>query len=221
MTTPSPGSAAPATSDHAPGAAASTRPRGIRFSARDLLNVAIFAVLYFVVVFAIAMLGIVSPLVMLLTLPLSIVAGGIPYLLFLTRVSHPGMVALFGTVIALLYLIMGHPWISTVTTIVVSVLAEFVLLAGRYRSRWAAIWTYAVFSLWFIGPMLPLLLNRAEYLDSPGMQMMGPEYVAEFDRVVSIGALWGYNAASLVCGVLGGLLGSALLRKHFVRAGLA
>jgi energy-coupling factor transport system substrate-specific component len=198
------------------------RPRfSLAYSARDLLNVAIFAVIYFVVVYAIAMLGIINPLVMLLTLPLSIVVAGIPYMLFLTRVKHAGMVGLFGIVVGVLYLIGGHPWMSTVVTVLVSLLAEAILWVGRYRSRWAAIWAYTVFSLWYIGPMIPLLLNREEYLSSPGMQMMGPEYVAQFDQIVSPAALWLYCAATVLCGLVGGLLGSAILRKHFVKAGLA
>lgn len=198
------------------------RPRfSARFSARDLLSVAIFAVIYFVIVYAIAMLGIISPLVMLLTLPLSIIAAGIPFLLFLTRVKHAGMVTLFAIVLGALYVAMGHPLLSFVVTVVAALGAEAILWAGRYRSRWSAIWAYAVFSLWFIGPMLPLLLNRSEYLNSPGMQMMGPEYVAAFDQTVSVTALWIYNASTLLCGLLGGLLGSAMLRKHFTRAGLA
>lgn len=206
----------------APEAGAAARPRlSLRFTARDLLSIAIFAVIYFVVVYAIGMIGIVSPLVMLLTLPLAIIVGGIPYMLFLTRVKHAGMVTLFGIVLSVLYLISGHPAISTVLTIVLCLVAEVILWAGRYRSRWATVWAYTVFSAWFIGPMLPLLINREEYLNSPGMQMMGPEYVAAFDQTVSVAALWIYNGATLVCGLLGGLLGSAVLRKHFVKAGLA
>jgi energy-coupling factor transport system substrate-specific component len=50
---------------------------------------------------------------------------------------------------------------------------------------------------------------------------MGPDYVAAFDRIVSVTALWIYNGSTLVCGLLGGLLGSLLLKKHFVKAGLA
>ncbi|WP_422771419.1 MptD family putative ECF transporter S component [Plantactinospora sp. WMMC1484] len=202
--------------------ASSERPRfSLALTARDLLNVAIFAVIYFVTVYAIALLGIINPLVMLLTLPLSIVVAGIPYMLFLTRVRHAGMVTLFGAAIGVLYLLGGHPWISTLVTIAVALLAEVVLWAGRYRSRAAAIVAYAVFSLWYIGPMLPLLTNRAEYLDSPGMRAMGPEYVASFDRTVSTTVLWAYNVSTLVCGLLGGLLGVYLLKKHFTRAGLA
>jgi energy-coupling factor transport system substrate-specific component len=192
-----------------------------RFTARDLLNVAIFLVIYFVIVFVIAMLGIVSPLVMLLTLPLSAIAAGIPYMLFLTRVRHGGMVTLFGVVIGLLYLMMGHPWISTLVTIAASLLAELILWSGRYRSKWAGIGAYTAFSLWFIGPWIPLFVNRAEYLNSPGMKAMGADYVARFDQIISVPTLLGLFAATLVCGLLGGLLGSALLRKHFVRAGLA
>lgn len=204
---------------HPPATAPARRPA--RFTARDLLNVAVFAVLYFVIVFAIAMLGIISPLVMLLTLPLSVVTAGIPYMLFLTRIRHTGMAALFGLVIGLLFLMTGHPWISTLLTVAAALAAEAALRLGRYQSRWAAIWAHALFSLWFIGPMLPLMINREEYLSSPGMEAMGPEYVEAFDRTVSVAALWIYSGSTLVCGLLGGLLGAFLLKKHFTKAGLA
>ena len=101
-TTPKPPTSMPA--------GGATRPSlSVRFSARDLVSAAIFAVIYFVIVFAIAMLGIISPLVMLLTLPLSAIAAGIPYMLFLTRARHPGMTTLFGIVLGLLDLMIGHP----------------------------------------------------------------------------------------------------------------
>lgn len=193
----------------------------IRFSARDLVNVAIFAVIYFAVVFAIAMLGIISPLVMLLTLPLSAIAAGVPYMLFLTRVRHAGMVALFGLVLGLLYLMMGHPWVSTLVTVGLSIVAELVLRAGRYRSKWAAIWAYTIFSGWFIGPWIPLFVDREAYLRSQGMAAMGDEYVEAFNQIVTVPAVLGMVGFTLVCGFVGALLGTALLRKHFRRAGLA
>ena len=202
--------------------AGDTRPAfSVKFSARDLLNVAIFAVIYCVIVFAIAMLAIIRPLVMRHTRPLAAIAAGIPYMLFLTRVRHAGMVTLFGVVLALLYLMMGHPWQSTLVTIGLSVVAEFVLLAGEYRSKWAAIWTYTVFSAWFIGPWIPLFLDREAYLRTQGMEAMGPEYVEAFNQVVSAPAVLAMTAATIVCGFLGALLGTKLLAKHFRKAGLA
>ncbi|WP_194410033.1 MptD family putative ECF transporter S component [Microbacterium cremeum] len=202
--------------------ASAPRPRSsVAFSARDLLNVAIFAVIYFVIVFAIAMLGIIGPLMMLLTLPLSAIAAGIPYMLFLTRVRHAGMVTLFGVVVGLLYLMMGHPWQSTLVTIALSLVGELILWAGQYRSKWAAIWAYTAFSGWFIGPWIPLFLDREAYLRTQGMEQMGAEYVAAFNEVVTVPAILGLWVATLVCGFLGAVLGTALLRKHFRKAGLA
>lgn len=200
---------------------AARSPSAVQFSARDLVNVAIFAVLYFVIVFVIAMLGIVSPLVMLITLPLSAIAAGIPYMLFLTRVRHAGMVALFGLVLGLLYLMMGHPWQSTLLTIALAVAAELVLAAGKYRSRWAAVWTYVVFSAWFVGPWIPFFLDRDGYLRGRGVEAMGEAYMQGFAQVVTVPAVLAIIAATLVCGLLGALLGTTLLRKHFQKAGLA
>lgn len=193
----------------------------MKFSACDLINVAIFSVIYFVVIYAVAMLGILGPIVMLVTLPLAVIVAGIPYMLFITKVKHAGMVALFGTVVALLYLISGQPWQSTVLTIVLSVLAEFVLAAGRYRSKWAGIWAYTVFTMWFIGPWIPFFFDPAGYLQSQGMQAMGEDYVAQVAEIITVPAVIISLVAVFVCGILGGLLGSAMLKKHFVKAGLA
>jgi len=167
------------------------------------------------------MLGIISPLAMLITLPLAPIIAGIPYMLFLTRVRHAGLVTLFGVVVALVYLLMGHPWQSTVLTIVTSLLAELVLWAGKYRSKWAAIWAYTVFSVWFVGPWIPFFLDPAGYLRAQATGSMGADYMEQFADVVTVPAILVMVGIGIVCGFLGGLLGTALLRKHFVKAGLA
>lgn len=204
-----------------PTAATTRTPLSIRFSARDLISVAIFAVIYFIVIFAISMLGIISPLVMLLTLPLSAIAAGIPFMLFLTKVRHAGMVTLFGIVLGLLDLMIGHPWQAALVLVAVSVLGDLILWAGRYRSTWAAIWTYTVFSCWFIGPWIPFFANRDEYLRSHTVGEMGGDYTQAFEQIVSAPAVLAMVVAGVVCGFLGALLGTKLLRKHFRKAGLA
>jgi energy-coupling factor transport system substrate-specific component len=50
---------------------------------------------------------------------------------------------------------------------------------------------------------------------------MGEEYVASADALTTLPVLGVLALAIAVAGLLGGLLGSAVLRKHFVRAGLA
>lgn len=191
------------------------------FSARDLVNVALFAVIYAVVVFAIAMIGVINPLVMLLTMPIAPVVAGVPYMLFLTRVRHAGMITLFGLVVGLIYFQMGHPWQSMAVTVVVAVLADLVMWAGKYRSKWAAIWAYVVFSAWFIGPWIPFLLDPVAYLTSPSMKGMSEEYIREFGQLITVPVIGGLSGVILIGGFLGALLGTMLLAKHFKKAGLA
>ncbi|MGO2747139.1 MULTISPECIES: MptD family putative ECF transporter S component [Microbacteriaceae] len=206
----------------APATAAPTPPkRSLRFSPRDIINVAIFAVIYFIVVFAVAMLGVISPFVMIVTLPLTPIVAGIPYMLFLTRVRHAGMVALMGVALAALDLVIGHPWQSALIIIVLSLIGEAIMAAGKYRSTWAAIWTYTVFSAWFIGPWVPFLLDPAGYIASYGLEAYGEEYAQSFRELVTVPTILLMVLSTVVCGFLGGLLGSRLLSKHFRKAGLA
>ncbi|MFT3968713.1 MAG: MptD family putative ECF transporter S component [Micropruina sp.] len=203
-------------------AGAPVRPKlSLRFGARDLLNTAIFAVIFVVAVYAIGMLGIISPLVWLVAVLLQVIAGGIVVMLFFTRVRHGGMVTLFATVVALFYLLNGNTPVSTLAIIALGLVAEVLLWAGGYRSKWAAIGAYTVFALSFFTPFLPLLTDRQAYFASSAWTEMGPEYAHAADALFSAGVIGAVASAIAVAGFLGALLGSALLRKHFVRAGLA
>lgn len=196
-------------------------PFTVQFSARDLVNVAIFAVILIVVTYAIGILGIISPLVWLVIVPLQSVASGITSMLFLTRVRHAGMFTLFAVVIALFYLLTGNTIVSTGGIIVLGLLAELILWVGRYRSKWAAIWAYTVFALSFFTPFLPLLIDRRAYFATPSWTQMGDSYVTAADALLTLPMLGAMALVILVAGFLGGLLGSTVLRKHFIRAGLA
>ena len=197
------------------------RGLSLRFSARDLLRVALFAVVFVVVTYAIGMLGILSPLVWLIIVLVQAIVGGVTVMLFLTRVKHAGMLTLFGIVVALFYLLSGNTLLSTAGIVVLALIAELILWAGRYRSKWATIWAYTVFGLSFFTPFLPLLIDREAYLASSSWTQMGEDYVRASDTLLSAPVIGGLAGAILVASFIGGLLGSAILRKHFVRAGLA
>ncbi|MFD4444778.1 MptD family putative ECF transporter S component [Nocardia sp. NPDC058519] len=193
----------------------------LRMSPRDLINIGIFGALYIVTVFAINMLGFLNPAVMLIALAASIVAAGVPFMLFLTRVQHAGMVTVFAIVTAGLLTLTGHPAIGFVITVLCALVAEIVLWFGRYRSRRAGVVAYAVYSMWYVGPMLPIFYDREGYFSSESMQQMGADYLEQMDRLLSPAVLIGFTVSTVIFGLLGGLLGVRLLRKHFEKAGLA
>lgn len=193
----------------------------VRMSARDLINVGIFAALYIVLVYAITMLGFVNPAVMLVSLAASIVAGGIPFLLFLTRVRHAGMITVFAVITAGLLMLTGHPPVSFALTVLLALAAEVIVWSGRYESRWASVLAYTVYAVWYVGPMLPIFYAREDYFLGASVQRMGPDYVEKMAALLSPAVLTGFCVSTVVFGFLGGLVGLRLLRKHFTRAGLA
>ncbi|MGV0409171.1 MptD family putative ECF transporter S component [Corynebacterium resistens] len=193
----------------------------VAMSGRDLITIGIFAAIYIVLFFAVTMFGFLNPVMMLVTLGLSIVIGAIPFMLFLARVRHAGMVALFSIVVGVVFLVAGYPPLAVAILVALGIVVEVILTATGYRSRWAGVFSYAVFSAWYVGPLLPLFYDREAYFSSPSMSQMGPEYVAGLDAFLSPAVLIGFDIATVILGFIGGVIALGLLRKNFARAGLA
>ncbi|WP_196468706.1 MptD family putative ECF transporter S component [Planomonospora sp. ID91781] len=193
----------------------------VRMSPKDLIDIGVFGALYLVVVFGINMLGFLNPAVMLAALVASIVAGGVPFMLFLTRVSHAGMVTVFAIITAGILMLTGHPLISFLISVGCALVAEVIVRVGRYRSRRLSVLAYAVYSAWYAGPMMPIFYDREAYFSGPSVQMMGADYVSQMQALLSPPVLVAFDVSTIVFGLLGGLLGLRLMRKHFEKAGLA
>ena len=179
-----------------------------------------FTALYFVVFFGFGMLGFFGPAVHAVGIVLGSLANGIVFALYVTRIRKPGMVFLTAIVSSLLMVLTGHAWTTLVTAAVFSALAELVLASGRYRSARASVIAYGVFSLWVAGPILPLYLQHDAYIANIGEQM-GEDYARAWDTLFSPTFMAGLLVAVFLASCLGGLLGQKMLRKHFVRAGIA
>lgn len=83
----------------------------------------------------------------------------------------------------------------------------------------SAILTTGLFPLWACGNYLPLFLQKAKYFAAK--PNYGQEYI---DAVVKLTPNWMFFVlliATFACGVIGGFIGKALLKKHFERAGIA
>ena len=187
---------------------------------KDLITVGIFTALYFVVFFGFGMLGFFGPAVHAVGIVLGSLANGIVFALYVTRIRKPGMVFLTAIVSSLLMVLTGHAWTTLITAAVFSVLAEVVLARGHYRSARASIIAYGVFSLWVAGPILPLYLQHDAYIANIGEQM-GEDYARAWDTLFSPAFMTGLLVVVFLASCLGGLLGQKMLRKHFVRAGIA
>ncbi len=189
-------------------------------TARDLINVGIFTAIYFVIMFASGMLGIAGPALLLVGHAISVLANGIVIALYLARVPKVGALTLMGLIVGLLMTLTGHAWIGIFTTTLLGFGADLIARSGQFRARIRNIVAYAVFSLWYLSPSLPVLWDSAGYRADLEREM-GADYADRFSQIFNTNTLVFIGIYFFVIALIGGWLGQQVLRRQFRRAGVA
>lgn len=165
-----------------------------KLQAKDLINIGLFTVLYFVLGCCVAIpIGFV-PIFLPILGALWMLITGIPFMLFAVRVKKFGMV----TIMAILS---G-------------------LLMGLTGMGFWGVPMGVVFGLWMIGTYIPMYF-MVEQSWADFAAGFGEEYA---DKVMSVMPMWSIVlviAGIFLCALLGGLIGKALLKKHFAKVGIA
>ena len=190
-----------------------------KLQAKDLINVGIFTAIYFVIFFAGMMLGYIPIFIPLLGFVCPILCGS-PFMLYLTKVKKIGMVSLSGIILGLLNLLIGSGVLVLVFGVVFGIVADLIMKAGKYSSWKCTLLGNGVFSLWIMGFVSRMFLTRTEFFESL-ISGYGQEYV---NTLMSYTPNWMYPVLLVVTfigGILGALLGKAVLKKHFEKAGIA
>ena len=191
-----------------------------KLNTKDLINIGIFTALYFAIVFIVALLWYI-PVMMVIMPALCALIGGIPFIMFLTRARKFGMVTIMGTLLGLLTFLLGRPWPSILFGVIAGLAADLYLKGAEdLRIRKAPL-SCGIFSLWIVGMALRMFFRyRVSYFESmrPGY---GDAYVDALSRLTPSWMFWVLVATIFLGGLLGGLLGTKILKKHFVKAGMA
>ena len=74
---------------------------GNKLNCRDFINIGIYAAIYFVIVMALAMTELIPIFLILLSSMIGII-GGIPFMLFLTKVKKPGMIFIMSLIMGIM-----------------------------------------------------------------------------------------------------------------------
>ena len=124
-----------------------------KLQAKDLINLGLFTVLYFVLGCCVAIpIGFVPVFLPILGALWSLITG-IPFMLFLTRVKKFGMVTLMGILSGLLMGLTGMGFWGVPMGVIFGLLGDMILKSGGYSSAKKSLLGYAVFSLWMTGLM--------------------------------------------------------------------
>ncbi len=191
-----------------------------KLQTKDLINLGLFTVLYFVLGCCVAIpIGFV-PIFLPILGALWTLITGIPFMLFLTRVKKFGLITLMGILSGLLMGLTGMGYWGVPLGLVFGFLGDMILKSGNYKSARKGLIGYAVFSLWMVGTYVPMYFmveaSWKSFADS-----FGDEYA---DKVMAVMPTWSIVlviAGIFVCALIGGVIGQKLLKKHFEKAGIA
>ncbi len=189
-----------------------------KLNGKDLINVGVFTAIYLVVVMGFAMLGFI-PVFMLTYVVLMPVFGGIVFMLFLTKVKKFGMVLLMGILFGIIMWLTGMSYYALVIGTVTSLITEIILKGGQYKSAKRAVLANGVFSIWIWSNYVPLFFFADKYWST--RQSFGQEYIEALTKLMPLWMCPVLFVSCFVFGILGGLLGLKLLKKHFAKAGIA
>ena len=189
-----------------------------KLKGKDLINIGIYAAIYCLLMTCVAMLGYIPIMMPMLAVIVPIVLG-VPMMLFYTKVKKFGMITIMCTIIGIYLCVTGMGFWPIVFGVVFGFLADLVAKSGKYVSSKKTILSYGTFCVLLFGNFLPLYIDREAYFST--RQSFGAEYINSLSNIMQPWTAPAIIIAAFVCGMLGALLGKALLKKHFVKAGIA
>lgn len=187
---------------------------------KDLVNIGVYTALYFVCV-AIARFATVLILPGLATIfipgVVGLIAGPI-YMLLCQKVPKFGAITIMGTIMGLFFLISGHFAPSFVPYVFCGVLADVIQTRiNKQDSDWLRGISYIVFNIGSTGPVLFLWVMKNAYIEALVSRGKNEEYIQRTFENITSGTFFIFAAATLIGGILGGILGIRIIKKHFSR----
>ena len=189
-----------------------------KLALKDLINIGIFSVIYFVGLFVIgAPLGFLVITYLAFPFTVSLILG-IAVMFLLAKVQKPFGLFIFAAIPGCLMTLMGHTPVVAIHSLIVAALAEIVRKVLGYNTAKGSIVGYSIMSLWLCGAFWQIFLLKDQYF-ALTEKMFGADYARELTNLP-----WWIMpilyVTTFLGGLLGGLLGKKVLKKHFEKAGL-
>lgn len=184
---------------------------------KDLVTIGVFAVIYFALMFAIGMMGLIPILFLVYPTILGILTGTV-IMLFMAKVEKPWGLFILGMLSPLVMFAAGHTVVLPALAFVSVFIAEMVRRAGKFTSVKYNIAAFAFFNTWICASLMQMLLAKEKYLEMS--KMMRKEYLDALEKLITYPHMAMVYSGALIGGLIGGIIGNKLLKKHFKKAGI-
>ena len=191
-----------------------------KLNGKDLISIGIFTAVYFILNLLIAAVMGFVPLVNMMIPFVSSLVLGIPMMLYFTKIKKFGMVLITYIIYGVILALAGVGIYSLIAGVICAVIAESILKAKHYGSASAAILAYAICSVGANANVMGFaFMTEAQLAEKAAYY--GQEYMNIISGYFSHAYMLPLIAVTAFAGgVVGGLLGKAVLKKHFAKSGM-
>lgn len=186
---------------------------------RYLVYAGVFTALYFVITFGSGMLGIISPLMIIVGALMGVVCNGVVVMLYIAKTPYFGALTITGTIVGFLMMATGHTWYVSILGLAMGFLADLIANSGHYRRRITNCLAYAVLNLWSIAPIAPIFYNSDAYF-AHVQDSMSAEYAEAMQQLLTPTVLICWMVLTFIISFVAANIGMTMLKKHFQRAGV-
>ncbi len=188
----------------------------VKLTTKDLISAGAFGAIYLVLLTVLSSVLTVVPVLFLATPLIAGVILGTVYMLYAAKVPRTGAILILAILVgAITSMATFYPLVFAV---IWGVIAEIIAARGQ-RTAGALAAGYCVFNLTSMGPFFALILAKDAFLESCS-GYYGEEYIAALDKLTPSWIVLVLIALALAGGLLGGLFGKRILKKHFAKAGI-
>lgn len=191
-----------------------------KLNGKDLINAGIFSAIYVVIIMLVACtVGMIPIGFILLTLLVPLLEG-IPMMLYFAKIKKVGMIMILQVVIGLAMIITGMGYDLLIWGIVTGIIAEIIMKVTKYKKGIACVLAYAVSCICIAGNYVHWIVASDEWLASKAAGY-GEVYMNTIAGYFKI--WWVFPVMIILCflgGLIGGLIGRKVMKKHFEKSGL-
>lgn len=191
-----------------------------KLKAKDFITVGIFTAILFVLEFGVGMLGYIHPYIVasyVIILPL---ISGIPMMLFYTKVEKFGMITTVSILIAIIMFIFGMGYLGAPLIVVSGIVADLIAKSGQYKSAKKTVISFGIFNLWICANYFPVIITADSYRQGLVDEGYSAEYVNNLFAAINVRTIGVLVVLCFIFGCIGAVIGKAVVKKHFEKAGI-
>lgn len=146
--------------------------------------------------------------------------AGTVYMLLIAKTKKFGCLILMSAVISVFFFMSGHFAFSFLPNLISGILADIIAKFGKYENKLYNLISYIVFSFGNLGPVIMMWVVRDAYIEHLVAIGKDTSYINEVMVNSDFSNVAWLSLTIIIGGLLGGLFGQYMLKKHFNKAGM-